>query len=77
MSVTNTKSEIARLRKMITEEYEAMKHGLANLASGTAKHSFLQAKMRRADCYHSQLTHYVGEQEATHAVCEIYNQIMR
>ncbi|GCE05839.1 hypothetical protein [Dictyobacter aurantiacus] len=67
-------SEVALLRKKILEEYEAMERGLTGLASGTAKHAFIDARMRRVDRYHDQLTQYVGETEATLTVCELYIQ---
>ncbi|GLV59040.1 hypothetical protein KDH_58680 [Dictyobacter sp. S3.2.2.5] len=67
-------SEVALLRKKILEEYEAMERGLTGLASGTAKHAFIDARMRRVDRYHDQLMQYVGETEATLTVCELYIQ---
>lgn len=76
MNLKEQNSEVARLRQQIEEEYEAMMRGLSSFAAGSAKHDFLQARMRRADSIHSQLAQHVGEQEATHTVCEIYNKIM-
>lgn len=69
-------SEVAQLRQRIVEEYEAMRRGMTGLAFGTAKHAFIDARMRRVDRYHDQLAQYVGEQEATQAVCELYTKIM-
>jgi hypothetical protein len=69
-------SEVAQLRQQIVEEYEAMKRGLSGLAWGTAKHAFIDARMRRVDHYHEQLVERVGEQEAAHTIYDLYTQIM-
>ncbi len=69
-------SEVALLRQKIVDEYEAMKRGLTGLSWGTTKHAFIDARMKRVDGYHDQLTTYVGEQEAGYAVCELYTQVM-
>lgn len=69
-------SEVALLRKRILEEYEAMKRGLTGVASGTSQHAFIDARMRRVNVYHEQLVQYVGEQEATVAITELYVQVI-
>ena len=69
-------SEVAQLRQRIMEEYEAMKRGLTGFACGSTKHAFIDARMHRVDGYHDQLTQYVGAQEATQTVCELYIEIM-
>jgi hypothetical protein len=69
-------SEIAQLRQRITEEYEAMKRGLTGLASGSAKHAFIAARMRHVDDYYGQLAQHIGVQEATQAVCELYIEVI-
>ena len=69
-------SEVAELRQKILEEYEAMKRGLTGFAWGTAKHAFIDARMKRVDHYHEQLIQQVGEQEAAHTICNLYDQIM-
>jgi hypothetical protein len=69
-------SEVALLRQRITEEYEAMKHGLSGLACGTAKHAFIDARMKRVDAYYDQLTQFLETQEATQVVCELYIEII-
>jgi hypothetical protein len=70
------KSEVAQLRQRITEEYEAMKQGLTGFAWGSAKHAFIDARMKRVDGYYDQLAQYVGAQEATQTVCELYAEIL-
>ncbi len=69
-------SEIAQLRQRITEEYEAMKRGLTGLASGSAKHAFIAARMQHVDDYYGQLAQHIGAQEATQAVCELYIEVI-
>lgn len=69
-------SEIVILRQHIMEEYEAIKQGLNGLAWGTSKHDIIDLRMKRVDHYHEQLAHHVGEQEATSAIYDLYNQVM-
>ncbi|GCE13724.1 hypothetical protein [Tengunoibacter tsumagoiensis] len=69
-------SEVAQLRQQIVEEYEAMKRGLSGLKLGSAKHAFIDARMKRVDGYHNQLSQHVGEQDATMAICELYVQVI-
>ncbi len=69
-------SEVALLRQRITEEYEAMKHGLSGLAYGTAKHAFIDARMKRVDAYYDQLTQHIGPKEASQVVCELYIEVI-
>jgi hypothetical protein len=69
-------SEVALLKEKIRLEYEAMKQGLSGLASGTAQHAFIDARMHRVDEYHERLEQIVGEEEATQTVVELYTQII-
>ncbi|GAC1376292.1 MAG: hypothetical protein PVS3B1_20530 [Ktedonobacteraceae bacterium] len=69
-------SEVAQLRQKIVEEYEAMRQGLSGLALGSAKHAFIDARMKRVDVYCSQLAQHVGEREATQAISELYVQVI-
>src|SRR5437016_2687889 len=48
-------SEVARLRQLITAEYEAAARGLTGLAQGTARHAFIDARMNRVWHYSEQL----------------------
>ena len=48
-------SEVARLRQQIQTEYEAAQRGLAGLASGVARHDFIEARMERGAEYLLQL----------------------
>ena len=69
-------SEVAVLRRRIAEECEAMNRGFSGFASGTAKHDFIDARMKRVDHYHEQLIKQVGEQEALLMVYELYTKII-
>jgi len=69
-------SEVAQLRQKIVEEYEAMKQGLSGLASGTTKHAFIDARMKRVDLYCDRLAQYMGEQEANQTISELYIQVI-
>ncbi len=71
-----SQSEVAQLRKKIAEEYETMRLGFSGFASGTAKHAFIDTRMRRVDRYHQQLSKQIGEEEATLVICELYINIM-
>ena len=64
------RSEIARLRQRIAEEYEAAMLGLSGLAYGTAKHAFITRRMEQMGTYHETLQHLVGEQEAARMLAE-------
>ncbi len=61
-------SEVARLKQQIEEEYEAAQRGLNGLASGTARHEFITAKMERIAVAHEKLIELVGPEEAVSLV---------
>ena len=63
-------SEIARLQQRIAEEYEAARHGLTGLASGSARHHFITRRMEQMGTYQETLQRLVGEQEATRLMAE-------
>jgi hypothetical protein len=70
------KSEVACLREEIELQLEAMQRGMYGLASGTARHAFIDARMNRiSECQHT-LTDYIGEQDADQLVCSLYSEIM-
>src|SRR5215469_2790015 len=71
-----SQSEVAILRKKILKEYEAMKRGLPGIALGNSRHAFIDARLKSVDNYHSQLALFIGEQEATLTICELYTQVM-
>lgn len=67
-------SEVARLRKQVELEYEAMMQGLTGFAEGSAMHEFISARMARVGNYHDALANEVGESTATQIICELYNK---
>ncbi len=66
----DNRSDIARLRQRIAEEYEAATRGLTGLATGFATHQFITQRMEHIGAYHEALQHLVGEQEAIRIVAE-------
>jgi hypothetical protein len=63
-------SEVARLLKQISMEYEAAQRGLFGLASGTSKHAFITQKMENMELYRQELQHIVGEMPAIAMIAE-------
>ena len=68
------KSEVARLLQQISLEYEAATRGLTGLSAGSAKHSFITARMEQIGVHHEQLASLVGEVQATQFVIELAEQ---
>ncbi len=54
-------SEVARLLQQIQQEYEAAQRGLTGVASGSAQHAFITARMERMSALHDQLHDLVGD----------------
>jgi hypothetical protein len=71
MSSSENQSEVAQLRQQIKLEFAAMHNGLTGLASGTARHAIISARLRRIDVYEQQLAAQVGEDTATDIVNEL------
>lgn len=57
-------SEVAALLVNIQEAYESAVLGLSGLASGTARHTFITARMERMSELQEDLRQLVGEGEA-------------
>ena len=70
------KSEVARLREEIELQLEAMQRGMYGFASGTARHTFIRARMDRISEYQHTLIDYIGEQDADQLVCSLYSEIV-
>ena len=68
------KSEVARLLQQISLEYEATTRGLTGLSAGSAKHSFITARLEQIGVYHEQLASMVGEIQATQLIIELAEQ---
>jgi len=56
------KSEVARILAQIAQEYEAGHNGLCGLAQGTARHSFITARMENMARLQHELEKLVGDQ---------------
>ncbi len=69
------KSEVVQLLHQISLEYEAAARGLTGLSAGSAKHSFITAKLEQIGAYHEQLSGLVGEVRATQLVVELAEQL--
>jgi len=57
-----SKSEVARILAQIAQEYEAGHNGLCGLAQGTARHSFITARMENMARLQHELEKLVGDQ---------------
>ncbi|QBD75014.1 hypothetical protein EPA93_02995 [Ktedonosporobacter rubrisoli] len=68
-------SQVAQLRAQIEAELTAMQQGLTGLASGTARHHIISAKLRRVDHLTGELAHHVGEKVATDMSCQAYVRV--
>ena len=57
-------SEVKQLLRQIAQEYHASKLGLEGLASGTARHDFIQKRAETIGQCHEELTDLLGPEEA-------------
>jgi hypothetical protein len=57
-------SEVTQLLRQIEQEYQASKRGLEGLASGTARHDFIQKRAETIGQCHEQLTELIGPEQA-------------
>lgn len=69
------KSEVARLRQKIEEEYQAMQNGFSGLASGIARHDFINRRYRAIDQLETQLTGLIGKNESLSLIIDINDRI--
>jgi hypothetical protein len=56
-------SEVAQLLRQIAQEYQASKHGLEGLASGSARHDFMSKKAENIGKCHEELVKIVGPEQ--------------
>lgn len=70
--MNQNQSEVARLREQIELQIQAMQQGLHGLASGSARHAFIHARMQRIGEYQGDLARHVGEQEADQLLLNLY-----
>ena len=67
------RSEVVQLLAQIIEEYKAAQNGLTGLASGTARHDFITARMEMMSQLHSQLQTIVGDAAIAMIAAELQN----
>jgi SAM-dependent methyltransferase len=70
-----SESEIARLRTQLELEHTASVWALTGLASGTAQHTFITAKLKNMDRCYQQLHTLVGEERATDVLCDVFDHL--
>jgi hypothetical protein len=63
-------SEVAQIRRQISNEYVAAKWGLSGLAAGYSRHQFITARQENIGVLHSQLQTIIGEDQAIKVVAE-------
>jgi hypothetical protein len=69
------KSEVARLRYRIDQEYRAAELALYGFAAGVSRHDFINAKMDRVGECRKELAQFVGDLEATRICVEVMSGI--
>lgn len=67
-----SESEVARLRRQIELEFEAMQRGMTGFAAGTARHEFIRVRMDQVGNYQDELAEHIGEVDASQIVCKLY-----
>lgn len=68
-------SEIARLRRQIELECEAMRLALDGYAN-VASHQIIEQRYNSLGKYQADLEQHVGKEEATNIVIEIYAKVV-
>ncbi len=68
-------SEVARLRKQIELECEAMRQGLYGYAA-VASHEIIENRYNSLGKRQAELAHLVGHEEASQIVVEIYTKVV-
>jgi hypothetical protein len=69
-NMDDCKSEVARLRYRIEQEYQAANLAMNGFAAGVACHQFITAKMERMGECCQQLAKLVGDREAMNIYIE-------
>jgi excisionase family DNA binding protein len=69
----NHHSEVARLQEQITLEYQAAQRGLVDLASGTARHQFINQRLTNIGDYQQSLAALVGEEPSMQIVYDLFS----
>ena len=64
------KSEVARIKREIEQDYQAAQQGMHGLAQGTSQHQFITVRMQRMGELHERLEGLVGKEEAAKILTE-------
>jgi hypothetical protein len=72
-----SESEVARLRRQIELELEAMQRGMNGFALGSSRHQFIHKRMERVGSCQDKLVAEVGEDKADEIVYGIYCQTIK
>lgn len=73
MASDSNQSEVARIRRQIEEEYEAMQRVYSEV-SITSRHDFIVARMENVDQHRQQLVPLIGDDEAMALVIAVNDQ---
>ena len=68
-------SEVARVRRQIEEECQAMNLAMTGFAI-VGRHKIIAHKYKMLDQYHEELAEMVGKTVALKFVCETYDAVM-
>ena len=63
-------SEVAQLLQQIEQEHQSARWALTGLASGTARHDFINRRMENIGVIHEQLKEQVGPETALTLVAD-------
>ncbi len=69
-------SEVALLRQRIELELEAVRRAMYGPVVGTARHTFISARMERVGVCRETLAHHIGSEAAMQVVGQLYVQTM-
>lgn len=71
MAKHESRSEVARLRQQIAQEYEAAWRGFYGYAEGAARHDFINQKLENMALHQEQLKELIGEHEAINILVDV------
>jgi hypothetical protein len=67
-------SEVAKMRRLIDEEYEAALNGLTGVAI-IARHEFINHRMERLGQLHGDLSHHIGSVAALEVIMQVNDRM--
>ena len=75
MSDNECKSEVARFRKLLELECEAMKLGFSGFAM-TARHDIIHNRYKNLGTHEKELAKHIGEEKAHEVMIDTYIKVM-